>query len=106
MKYLKKYEELLDEKVYPKVGYYVIMESANDDINIFLYNNIGQIINVYKDDKKRTLIQVKYNNVPKNLYSSFHSDEQMRIFGINQIKYMSKNKTDIELLLNSKKYNI
>jgi hypothetical protein len=109
MKYIKKYEMLKDERTPPKIGDYVIVKSANCDIVNFTDINIGQIINIKKDDHNRTLIGIKYENIPPNIIEFFYEEDDfdcIRYFGINQIKYLSSNKFDLETVLKSTKYNL
>ena len=103
MKYIKKFE-LLDEKIYPKVGYYVIMETSSVDNYLvnFIESNIGIISNVFKN--KNTIVCVSYDNIPYNINSYFESN--LRQFNINQIKYMSEDKSELEYIINANKYNL
>jgi hypothetical protein len=107
MKYIKKYERIL-EHTELKIGDYVIMKtwSINIQLKIFIDENVGEII---KFDKK--MVFVKYNNIPKELYIYFSSENprifnQIREFNIPQIVKISNKKEVLEIFLNINKYNI
>ena len=68
MKYLKTFENIKE----PQIGDYVICSeydpgSSRTELENFLSNNIGQIIN-----KHPAHYYVKYKHVPKKLKLSFH----------------------------------
>jgi len=95
----------------PEVGDYVIAES-NDfltDLNEFTKNRIGKLYNIFKplyaDDLSYTII---YDNIPKELdfYKFKIYDEEAISLNIEDIKYWSKNKEDLEKVLMTNKYNI
>jgi len=118
MKYLKTFEELNIGN--PKVGDYVLMKSKNhpNSIASFIDNSIGQLkkIDSYKginrggvyygnDDEVTTYgYTVEYENIPYKIKYFF--TESTRIFDDTQLVGFSKNKEDIEVLLNAKKYNL
>lgn len=109
MKHLKSYEMLKDENTPPVIGDYVIVKSVNYSIVNFTDINIGQIINIKKDEHNRTLIGTKYENIPPDIIEFFYEEDGfgcIRYFGINQIIYLSSNREDLELILKSSKYNL
>jgi hypothetical protein len=108
MKYLKTFE--LDKNE-PEVGDYVICEESKyPNIKKFISTNIGKII-YYIDDTesigyklyKNYRYIVKYNNMPKKFDSFNNKTRRMKR---DEIIHWSKNKEDLEIILNSKKYNL
>ena len=97
--------ELLGEDVFPEIGNYVIMDGAM--ISLFINNNIGQIVDIIKEiknDLPYTSLVVKYDNIPVKIDYCFI--DNCRIFHINQITYMSKDKEELETILQAAKYNL
>lgn len=85
----------------PKIGDYVITKSQQSGaIAIFTNNNIGQLKSIYKNDYR-----IKYNNIPSELKGNFDG-EYRRGFDLRQIIHWSKNKEDLEIILQSEKYNL
>jgi len=120
MKYLKTYEDLDNN---PEIGDYVICEEA-DDINDILEladfekNNIGRVVDYRTVDNTNPTfdsistffnIFVQYKNVPNEIYDDFDYHKRIancRIFSKKEIKYCSKNKEDLEIILQANKFNI
>lgn len=114
MKYIKTYEEINDN--IPQVGDYVILNDDstfdNDDMNYlnFIKTSIGYIFK--KPNVKFSYI--KYDNIPDNIKDYFqYSDysEGLKVGNCilandSNIQYWSKNKRELEPLLNAKKYNL
>ena len=104
MKYLKTYEKINE----PQVGDYVICdEKMYDKVNIFLNNNVGQLISRDPDEygfKDEYDYIVKYENVPLDIKDYFLSN--VRSFGREEIIEFSSNKEDLEAILDANKYNI
>jgi hypothetical protein len=99
-----------NSKQEPKIGDYVICTLLDPDIinknpilNDFLSNNIGKIIEIGQDRIK--LYVVKYDNIPEVISYRF-SHDNTRLFAKDDFLYFSSNKEDLEIYLNSKKYNI
>lgn len=108
MKYIKKYEQL--KKNNPQVGDYVICEdrgdsSATDNLLNFIENNIGQIVD-YKEYYGVIPYEVQYIDRPESLKKYFHDDDKVRRYSLSEIKFWSKNKIDLEIILSAKKYNL
>jgi len=106
MKYIKTYETLND---FPKNGDYVICKNDylyvatdRDDLNNFLKNNIGQIVDI--QNLKYSYI-IKFNNVPTDIRDYFNTD-YLRGFTRREILHYSKNKKDLELFINVNKFNL
>jgi len=110
MKHLKLYEEYEDSNE-PEVGDYILAKwkNADDDhpANIFVTNNIGQLIKIEKDMYNIVTYLVKYNNIPKeiDIYKSMNNDTSFRFKKEDLIKY-SKNKEYLEMILQTNKFNI
>jgi hypothetical protein len=111
MKYLKLFETLNE----PQIGDYVYCQEAsgnNDDtigkeIDIFLENNIGQIIKI-SDDEAWDLI-VKYENVPEKLGKEcFYHDDIVggRRMDIGEIMFWDKDPEIVRMKMNVQKYNL
>ena len=102
----KLYESINEDK--PEIGDYVICEdSTNGDKNLLEFENthIGRI---FADDHplEEWNYLVKYENFPFSLRSFFTFSENSRAFSLSEIKHWSKNKEDLEHVLNAKKYNL
>jgi len=97
MKYLKKFEDIENT---PDVGDYIIpnVETLNAVINDKINNNIFQIIGTRQRKIGKILYIIKFkleNHIDDNWY-----------LDVSEIKHISKNKEELEILLQSKKYNI
>ena len=104
----------------PEVGDYVICHSHMDffyEVNDFTKTNIGEIIKIdsqvdkYKyeyDDNIDVIYMVKYENVPKTLDFLVFKDYDCDSFVMykDDIKYWSKNKEELEKVIEAEKYNI
>ena len=101
MKYIKYYEEVYNDENEPHVYDYVIMISSVDTVKNFIENNIGQIIEI---DRENYDVTVKYFNIPSHLKEYFVNNS--RIFGLRKIKHWSKNKEDLIPFIQSNKYNL
>ena len=102
MKFIKNFENTNIN--IPKVGDYVICQEKKydkSDISDFLKNNIGQIICSFENSE---LFSIKYSNIPDDL--KFFFKKNCRGMFINEIKYYSKNKKDLEIYITANKYNL
>lgn len=103
MKYIKKFEDINE----PEVGDYVICSEEHDGLSKklidFTSNNIGQLIEI--DGTQYYPFVVKYDdNVPLELEVNFlHNTRGMMRA---EIIHYSKNKEDLEMILNANKYNL
>ena len=63
MKYLKKFEVVRGE---PQLGDYIVIEKSygSKELVKFITNNVGKIVR-----KNKKIIDLKYNNIPKELES-------------------------------------
>ena len=93
-----------------KKGNYVICEEpAYPELFNFLNNNIGEVINF---STKQQRYSIRYEDVPNNLFTYFYKSMRKsglgghRYFNFSDIKYYSDNKEELELLLQTKKYNL
>ena len=112
MKYLKLYETLHEK---PKVGQYVNLLEDEDDNDFFkwLSSQILMITNIHRD-KPRLLYDVellKNTIVPKELqdnYSEYFENGTMVTmwFDFDNFEYWADTKEEIELRLQTNKYNI
>jgi hypothetical protein len=105
MKYIKQFDNLSPDSNITKnsikveIGDYVICSEYDNDINFFIENNIGEVI----DLNCGYPYIVKYNNAPEGLKNkNFHRRGMYK----DEIKYVSKNKEDLESILLAKKFNI
>ena len=120
MKYLMKLESFVKNKTYlktyeqnigygPKIGDYVICEEniANLERKKYTSENIGKFVS---DDGG--LYVIVYKNVPKKLKShlQFNGPEMGKgyyaLMFKEEIIHWSKNKKDLEIFLDIKKYNL
>lgn len=120
MKYLKTFEDLQNK---PEVGDYVIINvspSADNNVREYIDNTIG-VIHTIQDDRVDMWnnvitgnIIVKYINVPNEIRSWFHYEgtrkkygrKYFRSFDTQQIYAFSKSKEELELMLQTKNYNL
>lgn len=119
MKYLKTYEKLKSSDDYhqnmtyddvPKVNDFVICNIKNADhdsedtveFKKFVNNNIGHIILV----NNHRLI-THYENIPNEIssYFTYNGGDSTHLY-LHEIKYFSDKKEDLEVIINSKKYNL
>ena len=102
MKHIKKYNRK------PEIGDYVLCsenDKNDDDLNIFIDNNIGKIINIMPaTNNTMEYYYVVYNKVPANIDRIFVNDG--RNMWLSEIKCWSKDKEELEAILNSNKYNL
>ena len=94
MKYLKTYEDVNK----PEVGDYVIVSVQQKYSNYKPMNVIGQIYDMKEQEFIPTYYSVKYT-LPDGKTSH-------EIFYNYHIKEFSKNKEDLEYILNANKYNL
>jgi len=98
MKHLKCFESLIDDKE-PEIGDYVICEAASHfygtEFAKYIDGHIGVIENIYyfEYDQEYKCV-VRYENTKRATFS------------LKNIKHWSKNKKDLEIYLDSKKYNL
>jgi len=108
MKYLKRFENINT----PQVGDYVIASLKTDkDIGIFIANNIGQIVAISENDINK-LYTVKFFNIEKDIEKFFFTEPEygeymtLMFFYKYEILAFSKNKEELETILNANKYNL
>jgi len=116
MKYIKTFEEL--NIGLPEINDYVICEVGDisyniSNLNLFLNNNIGQIVNI---NKRFDIYQIAYQNIPDDISDMFISNisnmfinkynNDVRNMRREDIKYWSANKEELETLLSTNKYNL
>jgi hypothetical protein len=86
--------------------------SFPDKVKDFLENNIGQIVDIAA--RSYLKYKIKYENVPESLLGGFifkrdvdkGTNNAICVLDEDSFLSYSKNKEDIELILNSKKYNL
>jgi len=98
----------------PRVGDYVIIQTNHKDPRLinFFENTITKIVGT--KDLFGTLHYIVYfDNIPEELSEIFDSPFRSKIwrtehhhFTIENIKYWSKNKEDLEYILAANKYNL
>jgi len=114
MKHLKTLETISND---PQIGDYVIIKSYSpvDEVNDFINNNIGQIIDIsqskYSFSKYR--LSIIYDNIPSEIKQYFENNnikgtfyDGFRDYKFSDIIEYSKNKEDLEIILSSNKYNL
>lgn len=106
MRYIKTYEDINDR---PKVGNYVLMrtDSKNIEYNNFIRNTPGVIVTI-----SNTLVVVKYENIPiklikLNLFEWTPRGEfYYHIFNINKMLVFSETPDNLEIEIDTNKYNL
>lgn len=98
------------KKSEPTIGNYVICEEESDapPVMDFIRDNIGKFIRL--DEKsEETYCVIQYDNIPPDIrlpYFSYYSSNNLRPMLRSEILFWSDNKEDLEIILNSKKYNL
>ena len=95
--------KLFEEAWNDKIGYYVILTystSSNPSYSNFFKNNIGQITKMYYPG---AWFDVKFDNIPTEIEKFI---EKRMNFNTADIKYISKDKQELEAILIANKYNI
>ena len=101
MKYMKYFEM---NQGSPEIGDYVICETEFDNESIFTNDNIGKIINY--DYNSNFPYAVTYDNIPFNLSNGNYGGNEVITFNLTSIKYWSKDRNELEIILKSNKFNI
>jgi len=94
----------------PELGDYVICYEDDDSSKLldWLKTVIGKIIKV-NDDDVICKFDVKYENFPEDIETYFYEEyygERYRPMKDVEILHWSKNKEDLEIFLDSNKYNL
>ena|ERR1035437_7669137 len=107
MKHLKKFENISE----PQIGDYVLCEDKyviNDEVKKFLKNTIGKIINI--NDTTTPPYSIQYENIPNTISNEYFDyldvNTTIRYMHKNEIIHCSKNKEDLEIYIESEKYNL
>jgi len=96
----------------PKVGDYVIInpngyEHSWKAFRDFILVNVGQIIDIkIQHGGTELYYDVKFENINEDLMKTAFYGDGTRRFHLDNIKCWSENKTELEALLNSQKYNL
>ena len=122
MKHIKKFEGSWYNKPdyiapiaeYLQIGDYVICkEGYNLDLNTFLSTHIGQVVSNKVSERVGDgadyMIQYNYWEIPKNIREFFQwKKHKKNCRGMNksEIVHFSKNKKDLEIFIDIKKYNL
>lgn len=106
MKFIKAYE-LKKYRRKPKIGDYVYCEepSAIIDLTIFIESNIGKIIDINIFKSKINYYVIQYYHIPENIKTYFH-DGQTRHYHSDSIVEWAKEKEDLKIFIDIKKYNL
>lgn len=108
MKHIKTFEKAT-ESFKPKleVGDYVVLniDIHDENFNNFINSQVGLVTDIYVEIS-HTGVRIKYDNIPSNIRYMFLSNTDEVIFAINNIRFFSKNKKDLEYLIAEEKYNL
>lgn len=101
MKHLKKFNESIEEE--PQIGDYAIAgtNSSNIPFKTFLNNTIGKIIFIDK-----VSVNIEYENIPDSIKDNFNIVQNNRTCDRSLLKYHSKYKEELEIILSQNKYNL
>jgi len=115
MKHLKNFKSIQST---PQINDYVICKEetycVDDRLANFINNNIGQIAEINKKDGEYPYV-IKYENIPDDIFSYFsdilknnykYDIRCLRAMDRIEIIHFSKNKEDLETILNANKYNL
>jgi len=112
MKYIKTYESIESIIEKPQIGDYVIFDTTDMDYSnqykIFLNTHIGKIISMYFFlTSNRISVKFEKNENEKKLNKNERAwlREEHHI-DKSYIRYNSKNKEELELIINAEKYNL
>jgi len=98
----KLYEKLNDGM--PEVGDYVICSKSDFSSDEFVENNIGKIL---KDDKSNYYpYYITYDNIPDSLIDRRVNKIATILFKRKDILYWSKDKEELEAILQTNKFNL
>lgn len=110
MRYIKTYEQNIELEV----GDYVIIDyGLEGTVKDFLVNSIGKLVEILPPELKYGKFEnpylIRYENIPPNTMPVFikltDTIGDKRV-SKKQIKHSSKNKEDLEVILNANKFNI
>lgn len=107
MKHLKTYESIVSANIdnEPQIGDYVLIKSpksmSSTNLKNFWATHVGQIKKILKDQYGPG--SSAYHVIYKDKYNGEHS---RWVFNRKEIIHFSKNKEDIEMLINAEKYNL
>ena len=103
MKYIKKSEIISG----PEAGDYVIIDAItcgfSEDKIQYLQNTIGKIEKIADSEPKYL---VHFDNLPNCFYGPVTDRENLISFYTKELYDWSKNKEELETILNAKKYNL
>lgn len=104
MKYIKKFENL-ENKL--EIGDYVLCEEKLDHeytTDIIMENFSSTHIGKYVANKDDNICLIEYKKIPDIIKDYFDGNNRQIL--IEEIKYFSKNKKELELILVTNKYNL
>ena len=108
MNHLQIYEKFFENTKRLNIGDFVICKNEDPltpkNIREFIENTIGKYIEYNEDDGVDFRYIIKYDKPTKEFIEYENGFEYY--CSRNEILYFSKNKKDLELILNSKKYNL
>jgi hypothetical protein len=91
----------------PKVDDYILINIKTKELpiffNEFINNTIGRVSEIFKGNSSQLV--VKYLNIPDNCRDFFENDGN-KIMNTRDIVCWSEKKEDIEIYINTNKYNI
>ena len=111
MKHLKYFEYRKTGN--PKIGDYVICDEYEpedvhfNDFNELVNNEVGEIIDINGNNSDDRYV-VRFDNIPETIGAGFLDrdyDSAIR-FLRSEIKYFSKNKSELEAIFAANKYNL
>ena len=104
MKYIKKFENLKNKL---EIGDYVLCEEKLDHeytTDIIMENFSSTHIGKYVANKDDNICLIEYKKIPDIIKDYFDGNNRQIL--IEEIKYFSKNKKELELILVTNKYNL
>jgi len=100
------------EKKFPEFWDYVLCDisdyTMNEKLINFVNSNIGQISNLALSktkDKEQMIYYVRYKNIPVSVEDRF-SHDGVRVFGLSDIIFFGKTKEEVEIKIQTRKYNL
>jgi len=92
----------------PKMGDYVIINDSLyiKELKSFFSSNIGRIVNKYTNNNEELYV-VKFDNIPTDIKEHYFGRfSNTKDFSISKFKCWTKEKEELEVIVNSNKYNL
>jgi len=107
---MREFNDRLNNINEPEVGDYVILYiRLKDNFYDFIGTHIGKLVSTHDWNNMQLIYEFEYENIPDELLNNFYTVNGItnRVdFARGAIKYWSKDKEELEMILSANKYNI